>query len=92
MNRMSLRPRQLLTGSLRAGLLAMSGLLLAGLTPTRGTAAAPVKIGIIGAGKMGGELAELWAKAGHEIMISSRHPDDLKAQAHAIGPNVHVGT
>jgi hypothetical protein len=25
-------------------------------------------------------------------MISSRHPDELKAQAQAIGPNVHVGT
>jgi predicted dinucleotide-binding enzyme len=51
-----------------------------------------VKIGIIGAGKMGGGLAELWAKAGHEIMISSRHPEELKAQAQAIGPNVHVGS
>jgi len=92
MHRKSLRPRGLLIGSLRAGLLAMSGLLLAGLTPTSGAAAERVKIGIIGAGKMGGGLAELWAKAGHEIMISSRHPDELKAQAHAIGPNVHVGT
>jgi hypothetical protein len=73
-------------------LLAISGLLLAGLSPTRGAAAEPVKIGIIGAGKMGGGLAELWAKAGHEIMISSRHPDELKAQAQAIGPNVHVGS
>lgn len=92
MNRMSLRPRRLLIGCLRAGLLAISGLLLAGLSPTRGAAAEPVKIGIIGAGKMGGGLAELWAKAGHEIMISSRHPDELKAQAQAIGPNVHVGS
>ncbi|HEX5418595.1 MAG TPA: NADPH-dependent F420 reductase [Gammaproteobacteria bacterium] len=55
-------------------------------------AATPVKIGIIGAGHMGGSLAELWAKAGHEVMISSRHPEELKAQAKAIGPDVHVGT
>ena len=41
---------------------------------------------------MGGTLAELWAKAGHEVMISSRHPEELKAQAQAIGPKVHVGT
>jgi predicted dinucleotide-binding enzyme len=69
----------------------MSGL-LAGLPASTGAAAEPMKIGIVGAGKMGGTLAELWAKAGHEVMISSRHPDELKAQAQAIGPKVHVGT
>lgn len=76
---------------LRAGLLAVCGLLLAG-SPALTHAAEPMKIGIVGAGKMGGALAELWAKAGHEVMISSRHPDELKAQAQAIGPNVRVGT
>jgi 8-hydroxy-5-deazaflavin:NADPH oxidoreductase len=72
-------------------LLTVSGLLLAVL-PALTHAAEPLKIGIVGAGKMGGTLAELWAKAGHEVMISSRHPDELKAQARAIGPNVRVGT
>jgi len=76
---------------LRAGLLAVCGLLLAG-PPAVTHAAEPMKIGIVGAGKMGGALAELWAKAGHEVMISSRHPEELKAQAQAIGPNIHVGT
>jgi hypothetical protein len=76
---------------LRAGFVAVSGLLLAG-APALIHAAEPMKIGIVGAGKMGGALAELWAKAGHEVMISSRHPDELKSQAQAIGPNVHVGT
>jgi predicted dinucleotide-binding enzyme len=76
---------------LHAGLVAVSGLLFAG-APALTHAAEPLKIGIVGAGKMGGALAELWAKAGHEVMISSRHPDELKAQAQAIGPNVHVGT
>jgi predicted dinucleotide-binding enzyme len=80
-----------LAGYLCAGGLALCGLVLAGL-PTATTAADPMKIGIIGAGKMGGNLAALWAKAGHEVMISSRHPDELKAQASRIGPNVHVGT
>src|SRR5207248_8478573 len=37
--------------------------------------AAPLKIGIIGAGHIGGTLASLWAKAGHELLVSSRHPD-----------------
>lgn len=75
---------------LRAGLLTVCSLLLAPPAPTQ--AAEPMKIGIVGAGKMGGALAELWAKAGHDVMISSRHPDELRAQAQAIGPNVHVGT
>ena len=34
-----------------------------------------LKIGIIGAGKIGGTLGELWAKAGHRVYLSSRHPD-----------------
>lgn len=91
MNNASLRPLERFVGCLRSGLLILSGLLLMGLPPMAG-AAEPMKIGIIGAGHMGGNLAELWAKAGHEVMISSRHPDELKAQAEAIGPNVHVGT
>ena len=50
------------------------------------------KIGIIGAGKMGGTLAKLWAMAGYQIMISSDHPATLESLAHSIGPNVRVGT
>ncbi|TLZ33478.1 MAG: oxidoreductase, partial [Gammaproteobacteria bacterium] len=32
---------------------------------------APLKIGIIGAGHIGGTLASLWVKAGHEVLVSS---------------------
>ena len=91
MNTDALRPLARLFGYARAGLLITFGVLLASL-PMLGQAAEPMKIGIVGAGHMGGTLAELWAKAGHEVMISSRHPDELEAQAKAIGPNVHVGT
>ncbi len=41
----------------------------------------PMKIGIIGTGHIGGTLARLWVAAGHEVMISSRHPDELKPLA-----------
>jgi hypothetical protein len=51
-----------------------------------------VRIGIIGTGKIGGTLAELWVRAGHEVMISSRHPDELKSLAAKLGPKAHVGT
>ena len=90
----SIRRRRLLD-LIRAGLAAVCGALLlvgVGLPARTGAAAEPTKIGIVGAGKMGGTLAELWAKAGHEVMISSRHPEELKGQAQAIGPKVHVGT
>jgi len=54
--------------------------------------AAPVKIGIIGTGKIGGALARHWIKAGHEVFISSRHPELLQSLAQELGPRAHVGT
>jgi 8-hydroxy-5-deazaflavin:NADPH oxidoreductase len=53
---------------------------------------APVKIGIIGAGQIGGTLAALWVQAGHEVLISSRHPDELRPLAQSLGPRARVGT
>src|SRR6185437_3261874 len=50
------------------------------------------KIGIVGAGRMGGTLAGLWSKAGYHVMLSSRHPEQLDSLAKSIGPNVSVGT
>jgi 8-hydroxy-5-deazaflavin:NADPH oxidoreductase len=54
--------------------------------------AAPLKIGIIGAGHIGGTLAALWVQAGHEVLISSRHPEELQSLATSLGPRAHVGT
>ena len=54
--------------------------------------AAPLKIGIIGTGQMGGGLATLWVGAGHEVLMSSRHPQELEALARSLGPRAHVGT
>jgi 8-hydroxy-5-deazaflavin:NADPH oxidoreductase len=51
-----------------------------------------MKIGIIGAGNIGGTLAKLWVQAGNEVLISSRHPDQLKPLAAKLGPLAHVGT
>ncbi len=55
-------------------------------------AGAPVKIGIIGSGRMGGSLATLWVQAGHEVMLSSRHSEELRALATSLGPRARVGT
>ncbi|MDE2136077.1 MAG: NAD(P)-binding domain-containing protein [Gammaproteobacteria bacterium] len=55
-------------------------------------AAAPLRIGIIGTGHIGGTLARLWVAAGHEVLISSRHPEELRGLAGTLGPRAHVGT
>ena len=65
----------------------------AGATDTPATQpSAPLKIGIIGTGHIGGTLATLWVAAGHEVLMSSRHPQELQALAHSLGPRAHVGT
>jgi 8-hydroxy-5-deazaflavin:NADPH oxidoreductase len=52
----------------------------------------PLKIGIIGAGRIGGTMAEHWVKAGHEVFLSSRHPESLKDLVSQLGPKAHAGT
>jgi 8-hydroxy-5-deazaflavin:NADPH oxidoreductase len=48
-----------------------------------------VRIAIIGAGRIGGNAARLWSRAGHDVLISfSRHPDQLAARAAELGDNV----
>jgi hypothetical protein len=54
--------------------------------------AAPLKIGIIGTGKIGGALARHWVKAGHEVFVSTRHPEELQGLVKELGPRAHAGT
>ena len=51
-----------------------------------------MRIGIIGAGMIGSTLARLWADAGHEMVISSRHPDELKSLVADLGRRATAGT
>jgi 8-hydroxy-5-deazaflavin:NADPH oxidoreductase len=51
-----------------------------------------MRIGIIGAGRIGSTLAKLWADAGHEVLVSSRHPDALKPVIERIGSRSSAGT
>jgi len=55
-------------------------------------AGGPLKVGVIGAGRIGGTLGELWVKAGHEVLLSSRHPEELKPLAERLGPRARAGT
>jgi len=50
------------------------------------------KIGFIGAGKIGGGLARLWATAGYKVMLSARDLGPVRELAAQIGPNAQVGT
>ena len=51
-----------------------------------------LKIGIIGSGRIGGTLAQIWLKAGHEVMLSSRDVEKVKTLAATLGPNARGGT
>jgi predicted dinucleotide-binding enzyme len=50
-----------------------------------------MKIGIIGSGHIGGTLGLLWAKAGHEVLFSSRHPDELSDLVKRAGSRARAG-
>jgi 8-hydroxy-5-deazaflavin:NADPH oxidoreductase len=52
-----------------------------------------MKIGIIGAGNIGGIAARLFVDAGHEVAISnSRGPESLREQAAELGARAHAAT
>jgi len=52
----------------------------------------PIKIGIIGSGRIGSTFGGLWAKAGHEIMFSDREAEQAKRAADAAGPRARAGS
>ena len=56
------------------------------------TAGSPLKIGMVGAGREGGALGTLFVKAGHPVMFSSRHPEELKGLVAGLGPLAQAGT
>ena len=51
-----------------------------------------MRVGIVGAGKIGSTVAKLWADAGHDVRLASRHPDDLKPLVERLGTHASAGT
>jgi predicted dinucleotide-binding enzyme len=51
-----------------------------------------MRIGIIGAGMIGSTMARLWADAGYEVRVASRHPDELRPLVARLGPSASAGT
>lgn len=60
--------------------------------PVLAQRATPLRIGMVGAGREGSTLGTLWAKAGSQVMFSSRHPEELKSLVDGIGPAAQAGT
>jgi hypothetical protein len=52
----------------------------------------PVRIGVIGAGSLGGTVGSVLVKAGHEVKFSSRHPEELVSMIKELGPRASIGT
>ncbi len=78
----------LLTVTLTLGLAVSFG----SITTRAADAAAPAKIGIIGTGKIGSTLARAWVKAGHDVFVSSDHPEKLQALVAELAPHAQAGT
>src|SRR6478736_10314246 len=69
--------------------------LFASMMPTHAMAQSgskKVKIGVIGSGHIGGTIGGLWVKAGHSVLFSSRHPEELKPLVDSLGPLAKAGT
>jgi predicted dinucleotide-binding enzyme len=96
MTRLALR--RLIHRSFQEGLSVMLPLaLLIGTAPQSTfaqapTVSAPIKIGIIGSGNIGSTLGEFWVKAGHQVLFSSRNPENLKPLVEKVGPRSRAGT
>jgi len=75
-----------------AGVLIIEGVLLATTASGQTTSAPKMKIGVIGAGHIGGAIGGLWTKAGHPVFFSSRHPEALQDLVARLGPLAQAGT
>lgn len=76
----------------RRDVLQAIGLIVAAARAPTLAQARGLRIGIIGTGRIGGALATHWTKAGHEVLMSSRHPEELKGLASSLGARARVGT
>ena len=51
-----------------------------------------MRIGVIGSGNIGSTVGRLWVKAGHQVLFSSRNPENLKQLVDSLGPSARAGT
>jgi len=73
----------------RAFLLALAA---AAVVPPAFAQGKPMKIGVIGSGRIGSTIGGLWVKAGHEVMFSDRDPEQVKRAIEGLGPRARAGS
>jgi len=83
--------RRLIRAAATLAALVAGGLIFAAAASAQQTDR-PMRIGIIGTGNIGGALARHWVAAGHEVLMSSRHPEELEPLAAELGPRARAGT
>ena len=91
MKETTVRKRRFCCGLMAAGALALASMPLsaqAGLAEQEGRS---MRIGIIGSGAMGGPIGRLWAEAGHQVLYSSRNPDQLMDLVRSAAPRASAG-
>jgi 8-hydroxy-5-deazaflavin:NADPH oxidoreductase len=77
----------------RRAILGVGGtLMLTTLWPAIVPAQGKTRIGVIGSGHIGGTIGGLWVKAGHPVLFSSRHPEELKDLVAGLGGLARAGT
>ncbi len=84
------RDRRAILGA--GGALIFSAVLLPTHSLSQPTGGNKLRIGVIGSGHIGGTIGGLWVKAGHPVLFSSRHPDELKDLVAGLGPLAQAGT
>ena len=84
------RGRRALLGA--AGAFVLQGMLRPTIALGQTASGSKMKIGVIGAGHIGGTIGGLWTKAGHPVFFSSRHPEELKDLVERLGPLAQAGT
>ena len=52
----------------------------------------PMKIGVIGSGRIGSTIGGLWVKAGHEVMFSDRDAEQVKRAIDGLGSRARAGS
>jgi len=72
------------------GALLLSAAILPGRAKAQGND--KLRIGVIGSGHIGGTIGGLWVKNGHQVLFSSRHPEELKDLVAGLGANAEAGT
>jgi len=73
----------------RAFILAMTA---AAVVPPAFAQGKPMKIGVIGSGRIGSTIGGLWVRAGHEVMFSDRDPEQVKRAIEGLGPRARAGS